>query len=59
MKSEAAQTFKRRQRVTVASGSGSESATIVRPDRTMAGWYVVRFDDAAELCVSGSSLSAV
>jgi hypothetical protein len=53
------QTFKRRQRVTVTSGSGSEPATIVKPDRTMAGWYVVRFDDAAKVCVSGSSLSAV
>lgn len=52
-------TFKRRERVTVRSATGrAELATIVRPDRTLAGWYVVRFNDGSALCVCGSSLSA-
>ena len=54
----AAQRFRRRQRVMVLSGAGDEPATIVKPDKHLVGWYIVRFDDGHKLCVFGSGLAA-
>lgn len=52
-------TFKRNQAVTVTHAAGrTETGRIVRPDRQLAGWYIVRIDsDGAKLCVAASSLS--
>jgi len=52
--------FKRRQQVQIAGAAGRvEAATIVRPDRTLAGWFIVRFDDGHKLCVAASSIAAL
>jgi hypothetical protein len=56
---EAAKPFKNRQRVIVTGGAGNaEAATIVRPDRQLVGWFIVRFDDGGKLCVASTSLQA-
>ncbi len=54
-------TYRRRQRVQITHAAGRvELATIVRPDRTMDGRYIVRFaDDGHKLCVAASSIEAL
>lgn len=50
--------FKRRQRVQITHAAGkTEGATIVRPDRTLVGWWIVKFDDDAKLCVHASNIA--
>lgn len=50
--------FRRRQRVRVLHGAGSEPATILRADKD-AGWWSVVFSDGNKLCVHGSGIEAV
>jgi hypothetical protein len=51
-------TFKRNQPVRIQHAAGKfETGRIVRADRQLAGWYIVRFDmDGATLCVAATSL---
>jgi hypothetical protein len=52
--------FRRNQPVLIKHAAGrTETGRIVRPDRTLVSWYIVRFDvDGAKLCVSATSLQA-
>ena len=53
--------FKRRQRATVSAAAGPliERATIVMQQKTYPDWYVIRFDDGAELSAHVSSIRAL
>ena len=54
--------FKRNQKIVITHAAGkTETGRIVRADRQLSGWYIVRFDvDGAKLCIfaSASSLQA-
>jgi hypothetical protein len=59
MKTAQVTTFKRRQRVEITHAAGrTELGAIVRPDRALAGWYIVRYDDGTQACVRFSSIAA-